>query len=127
MQKKKHLSTNQVLELFCATMVEKEEYNFSRKKLMGVIHDFKQDNRFDDLLSNIKYVSNYSRDLERSIMIFKVYGIIFNKGVDSIDKLSISTGLNYNQVLEKFSIYSLLMKDLVEKYLECEKVYIKNT
>lgn len=127
MQKKKHLSTIQVLELFCATMAEKEEYNFSRKKLMGVIHDFKQDNRFDDLLSNIKYVSNYSRDLERSIMIFKVYGIIFNKGVDSIDKLSISTDLNYNHVLEKFSIYSSLMKDLVEKYLECEKVYIKNT
>ncbi len=127
MQNKKHLSTSQVLELFCATMVEKEEYSFSRKKLMEVIYHFKQDNKFDDLLLNIKYIDNYSRDLERSIMLFKVYGIIFNKGVDSIDKLSISTDLNYNQVLEKFSIYSLLMKGLVEKYLECKKIYIKNT
>lgn len=129
MKEKKYLSSTQVLTIFCAVMLERKNNSFTKEKLTKIIYEFKQQDEYDDLLHNIKYNSLdayvYSRDLERSIMIFKLCGLMYHKGVESSDTLNISETLDYKHIIEKYLKYFSLMSEIVNEYLDVKKIYKK--
>lgn len=129
MKEQKNLNLNQLLKLFCCVMTKNGETKFNRDRLMKTMYDYKNIEGFDCLLHDLTYSSYdsglYCRQLDKSILVFKLCGLLYHRGIETNDTINISSLLNEDNLNGKYLKYTPMMEEIVSSYLEKNKTLYK--